>query len=110
MPGRIFREPAAQYALFLKEHLVDAPETAEGKAAYDDGQDVVLDKQGECGKSQTRRQPNPPALFPPSVFHFDNQGMTDADAQEYGCADEDTTVIHIVLLRLQISAKPMKLL
>ena len=97
MPLRILREPAAQDPFFLEEHLVDAPETAEGEAADDDGKDIVLNKQGERGKSHACHQPHPPALLPPLVFHFDNQGVADADAQEYGRADDDAMDIHTEL-------------
>ena len=61
------------------------------------GQDVVLDKQGEYAECKAGHQPDPPALLPPPVFHFDDQGMTDADAQEHGRADEDAIEIHTEL-------------
>ena len=37
----IFREPALENALFLKEHFMDAPEAGEGKAADDGGEDGI---------------------------------------------------------------------
>ena len=42
VPLRVLREPAAQHALFLKEHFVDAPQTAKGKAPDDCGYDVIV--------------------------------------------------------------------
>ena len=70
---------------------------AEGETADNDGQDIVLDEQGKCAKDKAGHQPDPPALLPPLVFHLDDQGMTDADAQEHGRADEDATEIHTVV-------------
>jgi hypothetical protein len=77
---------------------MDAPEAAEGETADDDGQDIVLNEQREGAKRQARHEPDPPAPLPPLVLHLDDQGMTDADAQEYGRADKDATVIHTDLL------------
>ena len=90
----VFGKPAPENTFFLEEHLVDAPEAAEGETADNDGQDIVLDEQGKCAKDKAGHQPDPPALFPPLVLHLDDQGMTDADAQEHGRADEDATEIH----------------
>ena len=70
---------------------------AEGETTDDDGQDIVLNEQREGAKRQAGHQPDPPALLPPLVFHLDDQGMTDADAQEHGRADEDATEIHTVV-------------
>ena len=105
MPCRILREPAAQHPLFLKEHLVDAPQTAEGKASDNNGQDVVLKEQGDCAKGQTGREPYPPTLLPPPVFHLDNQRMTNTYTQEYGCADDDTIEIHATRYQTVCAAK-----
>ena len=110
MTLRILREPAAQDPLFLEKHLMDAPEAAKGEATDDDGQDIVLDKQGKRTECEAGHQPDPPTLLPPPIFHLDDQGVTDADAQEYGRADDNATDIHSSLFRLQISAKPTRLL
>ena len=77
---------------------MDAPQAAEGKAADDDGQDIVPDKQGKRAEYKADHQPDPPALLPPLILHLDDQGMADADAQEYGRSDKDATVIHTDLL------------
>lgn len=74
---------------------MDAPETAKGETADDDGEDIVFYKQGERTENQALRQPDPPALLSPQVFHLDNQGMTNTNTQEYGSADKNTIEIHI---------------
>jgi len=95
MTRRVLREPAPEHTLLLQEHLVYAPEAAKGKAAEHNGNDIVPDKQGQAGEKQPGKQPCPPALFPPAIFHSDDQGMTDSDAQEDGGADNNTVKIHI---------------
>ena len=94
MPLGILREPAPENPFFLQEHFVDAPETAKGESADDDGEDVVSDEQRERAESQTGDQPDPPDSLSPFVFHFDYSGMTDSDAQEYRRSDEDADKVH----------------
>ena len=38
--------------------------------------------------------PYPPALPAPIIFCLDNKRMADADAQEYGCAYDDSVYIN----------------
>ena len=92
----VLGEPAAEDALFLENHFVDAPEAAEGEAADDDGEDVVRDEEGEGAESQSGDEPDPPALLAPVVFHLDDERMADADAQEHGRAYDDSIEIHTI--------------
>jgi hypothetical protein len=82
---------------------VDAPETAKGESADNYGSYVIMDKKGEYAEGQSGHEPYPPALFPPAVFHFDDQGMADAYAQEYGGAYDNSVKIHTCVFNLQSS-------
>ena len=48
MPLGILREPSAQHAFFLKEHLVNSPEAGECETSDDGGKDVILDDERQC--------------------------------------------------------------
>ena len=91
----VFGEPSPKDSLFLQEHLVDAPEAAESKAADDDGQNVIVHKQGKPAEQQPGYQPHPPALPAPAVLHLDHQRMADTNAQENGGAYNDSVEIHL---------------
>ena len=81
---------------------MDAPETAEGETADDDGYYIVPDKQGQRAEQQSGNQPDPPALSPPLVLHLDYKGMTNAYTKKYGSAYYDTIEIHKVRFSLEI--------
>jgi hypothetical protein len=104
MSGRIFREPAAQDAFFLKEHFVNAPKARKSETAYYGRQGSVLDEKRHSTESQSCYKPDPPALLSKIVFHFYDSRMTDADAEKDGRAYDDSTEIHNNALQWQRSA------
>ena len=85
MPLGVLRKPAPEDALLLLEHLSDAPETREGKAAQDGGHGLVGDEQGGDGDQDSDHQPNPPTLLSQMVLHLDDGRMAEADAEKDGC-------------------------
>lgn len=76
----IFREPSFQDPFLLQEHFVNAPEAGEGEASDDRGNDLVLYDERAGDTEQADYQPDPPGLFSPVIFHFDDSRMADADA------------------------------
>ena len=100
MTLRVFREPAAQDALFLHEHLADAPEAGEGESADDGGHGVILHKERQDGAQDACEQPEPPAPLAQVILHFDDGRVADADAEEDGGTDQDSIEIHCFIALL----------
>lgn len=95
MPLRVLWEPATQNSFLLLMHFQNAPEAGESKSAQDGGDGLVGDKQGGDRNQKAHGQPNPPTLLPQIVFHLDDSRMADTDGEEYGCADDNSTEVHI---------------
>ena len=85
----IFRKPAFEHALFLEEHFVNPPEAGKGEPANDGGRNLVPYQQRGGNAPKAHHQPNPPGLFSPVIFHFDDSRMANANAQKTGIIDKN---------------------
>ena len=73
---------------------MDAPETAEGETSDNYREDFVFNVEGNCTENYTGRQPYPPTLLSPAIFHLYDQRMTNTNTHKHGCADDDSHEIH----------------
>ena len=86
---RISWEPAFLHSLFLCKEFADAPERWEGEGAKDGIEDDVLNKEkSHQYGNDAGNEEYPPIASAAVVFHFDDDGMKDADDEKSGNAYE----------------------
>ncbi len=71
-----------------------SPKAGKGKTAENGGENLIFYGEGTARAEQADDQPDPPGLFSPVIFYFDDSRMADADAQKYGCTNDDSAIIH----------------
>jgi len=91
----VFGEPAADDALFLLEHFVDAPVEGEGAGTEDGGEGETLSEKGEDEEDGPRDGEEDPTLTAEFVFQLDNEWMAYTYNKKGGSTCQDSSKIHI---------------
>ena len=78
---------------------MDSPKAGKCKTANYGGYSLILNQYGKHAAGQAYCEPNPPALLSEIIFHLDDGGMTQSDAEKHRRPNYDTTEIHAAKVR-----------